>query len=131
MGSSEGCAKQCKCSSALRFMSDLSVKHGVAIDHAIECPGHGKCEADAINAVDKTTQVRSKLMQTFTVDNLRGEEKHSVALNCKHVLGSKGAEGVKSMGKSAKREKGRGIERRHWHVRGLMEELSDVRCKTA
>ena len=130
MGSSEGCAKQCKCSSALRFMSDLSVKHGVAIDHAIECPGHGKCEADAINAVDKTTQVRSKLMQTFTVDNLRGEEKHSGALNCKHVLGSKGAEGVKSMGKSAKREKGRGIERRHWHVRGLMEELSDVRCKT-
>ena len=34
------------------------------------------------------------------------------------------------MGKSAKREKGRGIERRHWHVRGLLEQLSDVRCKT-
>ena len=34
------------------------------------------------------------------------------------------------MGKNAKREKGRGIERRHWHVRGLMEQLSDVRCKT-
>ena len=147
LGSSDGCAKQCKCSSALRFMSHLSCEHGVAIDCAIGCPGHGKCEVDAINGVDKntifresmkivqapeeTTQVRTKVMQTFTVNNVRGGQRYSAALNCKHVLEGKGAEGVKSMGKSAKREKGRGIERRHWHVRGLLEQLSDVRCKTA
>ena len=146
LGSSDGCAKQCKCSSALRFMSHLSCEHGVAIDCAIGCPGHGKCEVDAINGVDKntifresmkivqapeeTTQVRTKVMQTFTVNNVRGGQRYSAALNCKHVLEGKGAEGVKSMGKSAKREKGRGIERRHWHVRGLLEQLSDVRCKT-
>ena len=144
--SSDGCAKQHKCSSALRFMSHLSYKHGVAIDRAIGCPGHGKCEVDAINGVDKntifresmkivqapeeTTQVRTKLLQTFTVNNVGDGRKYSAALNCKHVLEGKGAEGVKSMGKSAKREQGRGIERRHWHVRGLLEQLSDVRCKT-
>ena len=86
--SSDGCTKWCKCSSALRFMSCLSFKHGVAIDCAIGCPGHGKCEVDAINGVNKntifreslkivqapelTTQVRSKLMQTFSVNNVRG-----------------------------------------------------------
>ena len=144
--SSDGCAKQCKCSSALRFMSHLSCKHEVAIDRAIGCPGHGKCEVDAINAVDKntifresckpvqnpeeTSQVGTKLLQTFTVNNVRGGSKYSAAMNCKNVLESKGTEGVKSMGKSAKREQGRGIERRHWHVRGLLEQLSDVRCKT-
>ena len=76
---------------------------------------------DAINAVDKntilreslktvqdpelTTPVRSKLLQTFTVNNVRGGKKCSAALNCKHVLEGKGAEGVNSMGNSAKRER--------------------------
>ena len=69
-------------------------------------------------------------MQTFSVNNVRGRKKYSAAFDCKHVLEGKGAEGVKSMGKIAKREKGRGIERRHWHVRGLLEQMSDVRCKT-
>ena len=66
---------------------------------------------DAINAVDKntifresmkivqdpekTSQVRSKLMQTFTVNNVRGGKECCVALNCKYVLEGKGAEGVK------------------------------------
>ena len=61
LGSSDGCAKQCKCSSALRVMSNLSVKRGVAIDCAIGCPGHGKCEVDAINAVDKSTIFRESM----------------------------------------------------------------------
>ena len=121
LGSSDGCAKQCKCSSALRFMSCLSFEHGVAIECAIGCLGYGKCEVGAINAVDKntilreslktvqdpelTTPVRSKLLQTFTVSNVRGGKKCSAALNCKHVLEGKGAEGVNSMGNSAKRER--------------------------
>ena len=121
LGSSCGCAKQCKCGSALRFMSHLSFKHGVAFDCAIGCPGHGKCEVDEINGMDKntifreslqivqnpeeTTQVRTKLMQTFTVNKVRGGTKCSAALNCKHVLEGKGGKGVKSMGKSAKRER--------------------------
>merc|ERR1739836_149042 len=148
LGSTDGCAKQCKCSTVIRFMSHLSSKEKVVIDRAIGCPGHGKCEVDAINGVDKNTIHREAMktsnnsnldragksdtsqLQTFTVNNARGERKHSAALNCKHVLESKGAEGVKSEGKSAKRERERGINRRHWHVRDLTEELSNVKCET-
>ena len=67
LGSSDGCAKQHKCSSALRFMSNFSVKHGVAIDCAIGCPGHGTCEVDAINAVDKNTIFRESLCEGQTL----------------------------------------------------------------
>ena len=41
-----------------------------------------------------------------------------------------GSEGVKSEGKRAKRETGRGINKRFWHVKKLEEELSQVRCQT-
>ena len=42
LGSTDGCAKQYKCSTAIYFMSHLSSKFGVAVDRAIGCPGHGK-----------------------------------------------------------------------------------------
>ena len=58
-----------------------------------------------------------------------GERQYSAALNCKHVLESKGSEGVKSEGKRAKRERERGINRRFWHVRELTEELSAFKCE--
>ena len=103
---------------------------------------------DAINGVGKNTTHREAMktssdrnldragksdtlqLQTFTVNNVRDEKQCSVALNCKHFLGKKGAEGVKSESKSAKRERERGINKRHLHVRDLTEELSNVKCAT-
>ena len=130
----------------LRFMSLLAYKERIAIDRAVGAPGHGKCEVDAINGVDKNTICReamktvhdpdkvfatkSKLLQAFSVNNVKGEKQYSAAANCKHVLERNGAEGVKSEGKRAKRERERGINKRLWHVRGLREELSDVKCAT-
>ena len=124
----------------------LAYKENIVIDRAIGPPGHGKSEVDAINGVDKNTIYREAMktvkspdevskaeshhLQTFTVNNVKGEKQYSAALNCKHVLESKGAEGVKSEGKSAKRERERGINRRHWHVRDVKEKLSDVKCAT-
>ena len=121
LSSSDGCGKKYKCSSALWFMSCLSSKHGVAIDRAVGCTGHGKCEVDAINGVDNNTihreamkivqdpdevfKTKTKVLQTFSVNNVQGDMQHSVTLNCKHVLERKGAEGVKSEEKSAKRER--------------------------
>ena len=93
LGSTDGCAKQYKCSTAIRFMSHLSFQEKIVIDRAIGAPGHGKCEVDAINGVDKNTIHREAMetsnnrnldragksdttqLQTFTVDNVRGERK--------------------------------------------------------
>ena len=63
LGSTDGCAKQCKCSTAIRFMSHLSFQEKIAIDRAIGCPGHGKCEVDAINGVGKNT-IHREAMKT-------------------------------------------------------------------
>ena len=38
----DGCAKQYKCSTSLYFMSVLAHTFGVVVDRAICCPGHGK-----------------------------------------------------------------------------------------
>ena len=42
LGSTDGCAKQYKCSTAIHFMSLLSFQHNLVIDRAIGCPGHGE-----------------------------------------------------------------------------------------
>ena len=123
LGSTDGCAKQCECSSALRFISLLAHKERIAIDRAVGAPGHGKCEVDAINGVDKNTIYReamktvhdpekvfatkSKLLQAFSVNNVKGEKQYSAAANRKHVLERNCAEGVKSEGERAKRERER------------------------
>ena len=124
LGSTDGCAKQYKCATAIHFMSLLSYKENVVIDRAIGTPGHGKCEVDAINGVDKNriyreamktihdpekvSQTRSKLLQQFTVNNVEGGSSYRAALTYKHVL-DQYAEGVKSEGKGEKREHMRGI----------------------
>ena len=61
----------------------------IVIDRAIGAPGHGKCEVDAINGVDKNTICREAMktvkgadvvltqshhLQTFTVNNVKGEK---------------------------------------------------------
>ena len=95
----------------------------IVVDRAIACPGHGKANVDAINRVDKNTihreamktvhdpekifATKSKLLQAFSVNNVKGEKQHSAAANCKHVLERNGAEGVKSEGKRAKMERER------------------------
>ena len=104
LASTDGCAKQCKCSTAICWMSLLSFKHNVVVDRAIGCPAHGKCEVDAINGVDKNTICReltkqlaapekvckssstADLLQPFSFSNVSGEGKHSAAENCKAVL---------------------------------------------
>ena len=64
------------------------------------------------------------------MNSVRGKRKFSAALNRKHVLESKDAGGVKSEGKSAKRERERGINNGHWHVRDLKEKLSNGKHAT-
>ena len=59
--STDGCRKQYKCSTAIYFMGHLSSKFGIIIYRAIGCPGHGKCEVDAINGVDKNTISRESM----------------------------------------------------------------------
>ena len=130
LGSTDGCGKQYKCVTAIHFMSILSVKHGIVIDRAIGCPGHGKCLVDAINGVDKNTIYRETMkqmvkpeeasqsstssLQSHSYSNVEGLEKYSAAMNCKFILEGKGSEGVKSGGpKRAKREAERGINRRY------------------
>ena len=54
LGSTDGCGKQYKCSTATSFMSLLYFRYGIVIDRAIWTPGHGKYEADSINGVDKS-----------------------------------------------------------------------------
>ena len=130
LGGTDGCAKQYKCSTAIKFMSNLAWTENIVLDRAIGAPGHGKCEVDAINGVDKNTICREAMktsnlkdldrisqadtskLQAFSVNNVMGERQCSAALNCKNVLEGKGSEGVKSEGKSSKRERERGIHRR-------------------
>ena len=42
LGTTDGYAKQCKFSTALYFMSYISYKHGLVVDRATCCPGHGR-----------------------------------------------------------------------------------------
>ena len=52
---SDGCAAQYRCSSnASFFLSSLAIHHGIAIDRAISCPGHGKDIVDGVNGTTKT-----------------------------------------------------------------------------
>ena len=128
-------------------MSHLTSQESIATNRAIGCPGCGKCGVDAINGVDKSTIHREALkipsrvslgragksvtsqLQSSTIDNARGKRKFSTVLSCKRTLESKGATDVKSKGKSAKRERERGVNRRCWHVRDLTEKLSNVKAK--
>ena len=85
-------------------MSHLSFKEKIVIDRAIGAPGHGKCEVDAINGVDKNTIHREAMktsndknlgrmsksdsshLQTFTINSARGKKQCSTAMNQMHVL---------------------------------------------
>ena len=116
------------------------------MDCVISCSGNGKNEVDSINGVDKNTILRksmrklvdasialesdSKALKPHTYE-VAGGKRYSAAADCKRILELEGSEGVKSEGnKRAKRERNRGIRNRYWHVRGVQEELSNVKCST-
>ena len=61
MGDTDGCAKQHMCSTAIRFMSHLAFQENIVIDRAIGVAGHGSCEVDAINGVDKNASHREAM----------------------------------------------------------------------
>ena len=44
-------------------MSHVSRKFGIFIDRAIGCPGHGKCEVNAINGVGKDIIYRKSMKE--------------------------------------------------------------------
>ena len=49
----DGCAEQYICASALYPMSVISQTYSLIIDQGISAPGHGKEVVDGLNAVDK------------------------------------------------------------------------------
>ena len=72
-------------------MSHLALQEDIMTGRAVECPGNGKCGADAINGVEKNTIHREAMktstnrnldraskpdtsqLQTFTTNSVRGE----------------------------------------------------------
>ena len=147
LGNTDGCAAQYKCATAVYFMSLLSFQENIVCDRGIGCAGHGKCEVDAINGVDKNTiyrrlwrdvpdaaaalDVNSSSLKVHAHSIVDGKHmKYSAAEDCKRVLEQDGGEGVKSVVKREKREKDRGINKRYWHLRAMEEKLSDARCHT-
>ena len=83
-------------------MSSLTVSHGIAIDRAISCPGHGKDIVDGVNGRTKTELTCASANQLKTaaeVDDesavdtkkfaaavMEGSNGCSPALECKRLL---------------------------------------------
>ena len=72
----------------------------------------------------------AKLMKIHSIQNVAGSGKYSAAADCKRLLEIDGGEGMKSVVKSEKRERERGIKNRYWHLREEFEKLSEIRCST-
>ena len=70
---SDGCAAQYRCSTAFYFLSFLANKHGIEIDRAIYCPGHGKDIVDAVNGTTKTELTRASANQLKTAAEVDDE----------------------------------------------------------
>ena len=45
----DGCAKQYRCATAIYLMSTISARYNIVIDRAICAPGHGKSKIDSQN----------------------------------------------------------------------------------
>ena len=131
LATTDGCAKQYKCSTSIYFMTLLATKFQIVMDRSICCPGHGKSIVDAVNGVDKNTILRrsirnvqspndalsssSSSLQVHTFNNVIDEGTFSASEDCKRILEMEGGEGVKSVVKREKRELNRGINQRHWY----------------
>mmetsp|Transcript_20210 Transcript_20210/g.45217 ORF Transcript_20210/g.45217 Transcript_20210/m.45217 type:complete len:251 (+) Transcript_20210:988-1740(+) len=144
---SDVCAAQYRCSTAFFFLSFLAYKHGIEIDRAISCPGHGKDIVDGVNGTTKTDLTRlsgHQLKTSAEVDDvsavdtkkfaaavMQGTKGCSPALECKRLLEFEGTSGKKSNRKNNKRENSRAIQRMHYWVRGGTEKLNESKCKPA
>ena len=51
--STDGCAKQYRCATAIYLLSTLCARFDIVIDRSIDAPGHGKNIIDAMNGIDK------------------------------------------------------------------------------
>ena len=142
----DGCAAQYRSATSLYFMVYLSAKYNCIIDRGISCAGHGKSSVDAINGVDKNTihrmlmrsvqsaddaaEGKSKSLQVQTFNNNTGK-KYSAAADCKRVLEEDMKIKETSTGiKYESMQRNKEINQRYWHVRGIDEELSKIRCST-
>jgi len=147
LSTTDGCAAQYKCGTALYFNSLLACKHKIVITRSFSEAGHGKSVVDANNGVDKNTISRysmrsgqsaddalnkdSASLKVHSFNNSSNGEVYSAAEDCKRILELQGHQGVKSDGlKRAKRYANRGINHRYWTVRPLTERLSGAKAKT-
>ena len=147
LGTTDGCAAQYKCATALYFQTLLACKHKIVITRDFSEAGHGKNVVDAMNGVDKNTISRytrrsvqsaddafnkeSASLKVHSFNNSSSGEVYSAAEDCKRILELQGHQGVKSDGlKRAKRHANRGINHRYWTVRPLTERLSEAKAKT-
>ena len=144
-GTTDGCAKQYKSSTAVYFLSALAVKYNIVVDRAISASGHGKSLVDAMNGIDKNTITKKTAREVqHAEDALKEESKHlkvqsfhdvdghskrySPAEDCKRLLEQEGSQGVKSIIKHEKREVNRKINARSWHVRPIHAKLNGMKC---
>ena len=147
LSTTDGCAAQYKCATALYFQTLLACKHKIVITRDFSEAGHGKSVVDAINGVDKNTISRysmrsvqsaddafnkeSPSLKVHSFNNSSNGEVYSAAEDCKRILELGGHQGVKSDGlKREKRHANRGINHRYWTVRPLIERLSEAKAKT-
>jgi hypothetical protein len=123
----DGCAKQYRCGTALYLLALLAVSYGIVIDRAVGAPGHGKCEVDGGNAVDKR-YIETKMClieapdcdassRRMSAHAMAGNALTSFAAECARICSSRErAHGVKSEIKSKKREDSSKMKARHYHV---------------
>jgi hypothetical protein len=127
LDNTDGCAKQYRCGTALYLLALLAVTHGIVVDRAIGAPGHGKCEVDGGNAVDKRfIEKKMCLVEAPDADaSSRRMAAHamaegamsSFAAECVRICSTRErAEGVKSEVKSKKREAQAKMKSRHYHI---------------
>ncbi|OEU19555.1 hypothetical protein FRACYDRAFT_235613 [Fragilariopsis cylindrus CCMP1102] len=145
----DGCGPQYRSATALWFLSGLSIKHNIVIDRSFGAPGHGKGIVDGVNGTDKNLLIRysaRELKQAMdstaeedAVDDKKRFAAHSVneigkefslAEECARLLRIGRSGGVKSGGKSAKRENSRAIKHHEWLVWKKEDTVSELKYKT-
>jgi hypothetical protein len=127
LDNTDGCAKQYRCGTALYLLALLAVTNGIVVDRAIGAPGHGKCEVDGGNAVDK--RFIGKKMCLIEAPDAEASNRRmaahamaegaisSFASECVRICSTRErAEGVKSEVKSKKREQRAKMKARHYHL---------------
>ena len=114
MGTTDGCAAQYRCATALYFQTLLACKYKIVITRNYSEAGHGKSVVDAMNGVDKNTISRFSRrsiqsaddafnkelasLQLHSFNNSSNGEVYSAAEDCKRLLELQGHQGVKSDG---------------------------------